>query len=166
MLCVYMAMIQENMVIWSMATWKTTKLCQALSRLARVEVCNLIMKTFYQDQTTRLAELQQLGLQMETTGRFSPETVRRWRVRPVCLTCPSMQFGQWQPRGVDTVTTLSCGCPRPPPCPRPTWSASMAAGARTRRRWGTRRSGRLSLTSSSRWWRSYPHCREVSGLFV
>ena len=56
-LCVYMAMIQENMVIWSMATWKTTKLCQALSRLARVEVCNLIMKTFYQDQTTRLPEL-------------------------------------------------------------------------------------------------------------
>ena len=114
-LCVYMAMIQENMAILSMATWKTTKLCQALSRLARVEVCNLIMKTFYQDQTTRLAELQQLGLQMETTGRFSPETVRRWRVRPVCLTCPSMQFGQWQPRGVDTVTTLSCGCPRPRP---------------------------------------------------
>ena len=31
-LCVYMAMIQENMVIWSMATWKTRKLCQALSR--------------------------------------------------------------------------------------------------------------------------------------
>ena len=31
-LCVYMAMIQENMVILSMATWKTRKLCQALSR--------------------------------------------------------------------------------------------------------------------------------------
>ena len=52
---------------------------------------------------------------METTGRFSPPTVRRWRVRPVCLTYPSMQSGQWAPRGVDTVRLFPADVPGPRP---------------------------------------------------